>query len=267
MTLVELLVVIAIIGILLALLLPALSGAAKRARRAPCLNNLRELGQALSEFVDDNHVYPLESNPDFSKGGNPNHYDFWDLALDHELGARHNSHEANYITKGIWKCPMAVEPADWLPNLGRSGSLTDARTVYVSYGYNANGMGMATLSDTNSFGLGRQTAWHQDGPAMPPVPESEIVNPSEMMAIGDGFIGQNNLLLGGQSRIWRTPRLPVNLKPNSKDSSRHDGKLNVVFCDGHVESPTLSFLFENTNDAALACWNRDHLPHRERLSP
>jgi hypothetical protein len=28
----------------------------------------------------------------------------------------------------------------------------------------------------------------------------------------------------------------------------------VVFCDGHVESPTLKFLFEDTSDAALARW-------------
>ena len=42
---------------------------------------------------------------------------------------------------------------------------------------------------------------------------------------------------------------------------------NVVFCDGHVESPTLQFLFEDTSDAALVRWNRGHLPHREKLSP
>jgi prepilin-type processing-associated H-X9-DG protein len=45
------------------------------------------------------------------------------------------------------------------------------------------------------------------------------------------------------------------------------GKANVVFCDGHVESPTLQFLFADISDAALARWNRDHLPHREKLSP
>jgi len=44
------------------------------------------------------------------------------------------------------------------------------------------------------------------------------------------------------------------------------GKANVVFCDGHVESPTLQFLFEDTSDASLSRWNRDHLPHREKLS-
>jgi prepilin-type processing-associated H-X9-DG protein len=47
----------------------------------------------------------------------------------------------------------------------------------------------------------------------------------------------------------------------------HQGKANVVFCDGHVESPTLPFLFADTSDAALSRWNRDHQPHREKLSP
>jgi prepilin-type processing-associated H-X9-DG protein len=53
---------------------------------------------------------------------------------------------------------------------------------------------------------------------------------------------------------------------------RHQGKANVVFCDGHVESPTLKFLFADTRDAALARWKSlqtatSHLPHREKLSP
>jgi hypothetical protein len=39
----------------------------------------------------------------------------------------------------------------------------------------------------------------------------------------------------------------------------------MVSCNCHVESPTLRFLFEDLSDAALARWNRDHLPHREKL--
>jgi prepilin-type processing-associated H-X9-DG protein len=50
-------------------------------------------------------------------------------------------------------------------------------------------------------------------------------------------------------------------------SSRHQGKANVVFCDDHVESPTLKFLFEDASDAALSRWNCDHQPHLEKLSP
>ncbi|MCG8451275.1 MAG: DUF1559 domain-containing protein, partial [Pirellulales bacterium] len=50
-TLVELLIVIAIIGLLMALLLPAVNSARERGRQAVCMNNLRELGAAIQNYV------------------------------------------------------------------------------------------------------------------------------------------------------------------------------------------------------------------------
>lgn len=58
-TLVELLVVIAIIGVLVALLLPAVQAAREAARRSSCTNNLRQLGVAAHNFESANKTFPL----------------------------------------------------------------------------------------------------------------------------------------------------------------------------------------------------------------
>ncbi len=233
-TLVELLVVIAIIGILAALLLSVIPQAKARAQRIQCVSNLRQIGIGLQNILASDHVYPLHIE---------NKYNSWINQIEIE-GFGISKPATNFFETGVWLCPSTK----WLVNFA------ELKISPGYYGYNPQGVAL-TGNPTNALGL--LGHFNPSSSTYTPIAESEVVDPTDMMAIGDSFDSSIDFM-----------RYNLNdLMKYGNTLTRHQGRANVVFCDGHVESPALQFLFEDTSDEALSRWNRDHQPHREKLSP
>jgi prepilin-type processing-associated H-X9-DG protein len=232
-TLLEALVLTAIIALLCALLLPALSRAKGRAQRIQCMGNLRQFGVGLQNFLANNHGYPSYDAPpnDDYAGGWPLQFEMFGFGVSQP--------PEGVFSTGVWRCPSAqFRPYKMRPAPERH---------YYSFntfglGYRTNGLGLG--------GCGSPTS------SLVRTRELDVMAPSAMMAFGDAFDGG-----------WVfCRRLTMDyLIKEGNILTRHQGRGNVVFCDGHVESPTVQFLFLDSSDEALSRWNRDHQPHHELL--
>lgn len=269
-TLVELLVVIATIAILAALLLPALSRAKDAADSAVCMNNLHQIGVAVSLYISDYGAYPI----DYS--GIPG----WSPTL---------GWQDKLEPYGIKRPPESYFP---LPTKGpyALGSRTVLScpsflkahgTLYANsaaYAYNKGGLAQKAgdLSARHAqLGLAGEllegpTGYAQDIPVRP-IRDSEIRNPSQMIAVGDSVLGPSvfgrkgpGVLLGmadlSEAIVYAVPNLQLY---TSLGKRRHKGKMNLTYCDGHIERFKTEKILDSKSPEIRCLWNNDNQPHME----
>ncbi|EAQ78675.1 DUF1559 domain-containing protein [Blastopirellula marina] len=257
-TLVELLVVIAIIGVLIALLLPAVQQAREAARRMSCSNNLKQLGLAMHNHHDTFGSLPC-SRKDFHQTWlvdilpfieQTNVYDQWDLT-------KNIYHADNQVAREIsveaYFCPSRRDGSELSQDTKSDGDAYTIKGALADYACNA-GTGVNDYFNEPTFngvfclngqgatkGLGLRDV--TDGTSNTFMVGEKHVNLDHFgeKAYGDspaynGDHGQSNRYTGSGRSLARTNRdTSANIF-----GSYHPGICQFVFVDGSVRNVNIT---------------------------
>ena len=276
-TLVEVLVVIAVIAILASLLLPVISRVRIKSRTTQCATNLKNVGHAMQMYVGEFGklplfvtIYPLVL--DTRPGSPPNRFVPVNVVTPGApLGKKWYEDLAPYLSSswsnGVLNCP--TYHGSYFVGRFVTNNQGVAVTVEVntgSYGYN---VGSADATDALLYGLGNRfvsgAAFTGSGTS-----EGNIRSPSDMIATADAFSVwpyKTNVIVEGFELLSRKVHQSAQLDRFDKGlgpvESRHAGKLNVNFADGHVESKPYEKLLLSLKPEDLRQWHSDNEPHLE----
>jgi prepilin-type processing-associated H-X9-DG protein len=251
--LIELLVVIAIIAILAAMLLPALSKAKAKAKQTGCINNMRQIGIALTMYAEDYKQYPANF---WQSGapGNGNKTYVWQPRLLSLMSKN----------RAAFSCPGALPQSYWDTNL--NNTLAGPQGVHLK-GEDGNYDNYAIM-ESSCFSIGYND-WGLLNNSIPTlglggdvgsgsVRDSMVLKPSDMIAIGDvrsdtpaASIDFNANLDPTDNSTYHT-QWPCN---------RHNYRTDLVFVDGHVESPKRNDTMNVNDNYWRSRWNNDNQPH------
>ena len=221
-TLIELLVVIAIIAILASILMPALSQARERGKSMTCINNLKGIGNAYANYIDDYEGYLVPSNPAFDGSG----VNCWVpmLILKKYLGSNNYARPVKTLKAGTYKpagvfwCPSAV--GEYKTSKGASGPSVSSANPAANTCYGQNGLVgsyAATMSDTAKSDEKKAEIY-----AYTAFKINQYKHHSKVMFLGDRIYGPYNAYSVERGNIM--------------DGVRHNDSGNFMMGDFHVES-------------------------------